>query len=72
MQITKDRGRGQERNRHPGDMVRHMPEDTGERSPAEREEERQADGGENRTEREQDERQGHRGTARLGMDSWIG
>lgn len=53
-------------------MVRHMPEDTGERSPAEREEERQADRGENRTEREKDERQGHRGTARLGMDSWIG
>lgn len=49
-----------------------MPEDTGERSPVEREEERQADRGENRTEREKDERQGHRGTARLGMDSWIG
>lgn len=44
-----------------------MPEDTGKMNPAERdkEEERQVD-------RDQDKIQEHRGTDRLGMDSWTG
>lgn len=44
-----------------------MPGDKGEMSPAERdkEEEREVDS-------DQDKRQEHRGTARLGMDSWTG